>query len=64
MEDLLALSPLMENFKAVQENQVYCTTKNLYQASMELGVITADMRRMLTGHPEEMTYLYQVKDEK
>lgn len=63
MEELLALSPLMENFKAVREKQVYCTTKNLYQASMELGVITADMRRMMTGHAEEMTYLYKVKDE-
>ena len=62
MDDLLELSPLMENFKAVQENRVYCTTKNLYQSSMSLGNITSDIRKMLSGQTEGMTYLYQVKE--
>ncbi len=62
MDDLLELSPLMENFKAVRENRVYCTTKNLYQSSMSLGNITSDIRKMLSGQTEGMTYLYQVKE--
>lgn len=61
MDDLLALSPLMEKFKAVQQGQVYCTTKNLYQASMELGTITSDIHKILSGETEDLTYLYQVK---
>ena len=62
LDDLLAMSPLMENFKAVRENHVYCTTKNLYQSSMSLGNITSDIRKMLSGQTEGMTYLYQVKE--
>ncbi|MCC8029426.1 MAG: ABC transporter substrate-binding protein [Lachnospiraceae bacterium] len=61
MEDFLALSDLLKNFKAVSENHVYCTTKNLYQASMELGTITSDIRNMLCGNTENLTYLYRIE---
>lgn len=61
MDDLLALSPLLENFSAVRNGRVYCTTKNLYQASMELGTITSDIHKMLTNDTENMTYLYRVE---
>lgn len=60
LEDLLEKSSLLEKFRAVQEGNVYCTTKNLYQSSMELGTIISDMHRMLTGG-EDMTYLYQLE---
>ena len=46
---------------AVQEGHVFCTSKNLYQASMELGAITADIRRMLNGETEGFTYLYPLQ---
>ncbi|MCD8045624.1 MAG: ABC transporter substrate-binding protein [Clostridiales bacterium] len=62
MDDFLALSPLLENFKAVSEGHVYCTTKNLYQTSMELGTITSDIRKMLNGETGDMEYLYQVRE--
>lgn len=61
VEDLLAKSPLLENFKAVQEDHVYCTGKNLYQSSMELGTITSDIHNMLMGEDEELTFLYHVQ---
>lgn len=60
MEDFLALSELLENFKAVSEGHVYCTTKNLYQSSMELGTITSDIRNMLRGDTDHLTYLYRL----
>lgn len=60
MEDLLEKSSLLENFRAVQEGHVYCTTKNLYQSSMALGTIISDMHKMLTGE-DGMTYLYQLE---
>lgn len=60
IEDLLGKSSLLEKFQAVQEGKVYCTTKNLYQSSMELGTIISDMHKMLTGG-EGMTYLYQLE---
>ena len=60
MEDLLEKSGLLEKFQAVQEGRVYCTTKNLYQSSMELGTIISDMHKMLTGE-DDMTYLYRLE---
>lgn len=62
MQDLLAKSPLLEKFKAVKEGHVYCTTKNLYQSTMELGTITSDIRKMLTGDDADLTYLYMWSD--
>lgn len=60
IEDLLEKSSLLERFSAVQEGHVYCTTKNLYQSSMELGTIISDMHKMLTGE-DGMTYLYRLE---
>ena len=61
--ELLDKSGLLGNFRAVQEGHVYCTTKNLYQSSMELGVQIRDFHRMLSGGEEELTYLYRLEDE-
>ncbi|MDD7740584.1 MAG: ABC transporter substrate-binding protein [Fusicatenibacter sp.] len=60
VEDLLSKSSLLANFKAVQEGNVYCTTKNLYQSSMELGTIISDIHNMINGKEEELTYIYKL----
>lgn len=60
VEDLLEKSSLMKNFKAVKEGNVYCTTKNLYQSSMELGTMISDIHKMLTGE-EGLTYIYKLE---
>ena len=46
LSDLTGKSPMLEKFKAVQNGNVYCTTKNLYQSTMELGTITSDIHKM------------------
>lgn len=58
VDELIKKSSLLANFKAVREGHVYCTSKNLYQSSMELGEITADLHKMLTGQDDALTYLY------
>ena len=60
VDDLIAKSPLLAKFKAVQDGNVYCTTKNLYQSTMELGTITSDIHGMLTGDENGLTYLYKL----
>lgn len=60
VEELLGKSALLENFKAVQEGNVFGTTKNLYQSSMELGTIMADIHKMLTGK-DGLTYIYKLE---
>lgn len=61
MAELIDKSSLLENFRAVQEGNVYCTTKNLYQSSMELGTMIRDIHEMLDGENDELTYLYQLE---
>lgn len=61
VDELIAKSSLLENFKAVQEGNVFCTTKNIYQSSMELGTIISDIHKMLTGDEDSLTYLYQLE---
>ncbi|SCH57825.1 Periplasmic binding protein [uncultured Clostridium sp.] len=60
VDELLAKSPLLGKFRAVQEGHVYCTMKNLYQSTMELGTITLDIHRMLVGDDGDLTYLYKL----
>ncbi len=59
--ELLDKSSLLENFKAVQEGNVYCTTENLYQSSMELGTMIQDIHKMLSGEDSDLTYLYPLE---
>lgn len=60
-DELLAKNALLGNFKAVRDGNVYCTTKNLYQSTMELGTIIADIHNMLRGGNEGLTYLYKLE---
>ena len=60
VKDLLGKSELLANFKAVKEGHVFCTTKNIYQSSMSLGTITADIHYMLADQTDALTYLYQL----
>ena len=61
VEDLFGKSGLLKNFRAVQEGHVYCTTRDLYQSSMELGTMIADIHGMLNGEEESLTYLYRLE---
>lgn len=61
LEELEKKSGLLKNFKAVQEGNVFCTTKDLYQSSMELGTVISDFYGMLEGGDRELTYLYRLE---
>ena len=60
LDELLAKSPLLKDFKAVESGNVFCTTRDLYQSSMELGTIISDIHSMLTDRTD-MTYLYPLE---
>lgn len=61
VDELLGKSNLLGNFKAVQDGNVFCTTKNLYQSSMELGTIISDIHKMLSGEEDSLTYIYRLE---
>ena len=64
MDEFLAKSPLLADFKAVKEGHVWCTGNNLFQETMGLGNMIQDIHRMLTEEtPDEgqMHYIHQLK---
>ena len=50
IDELLVKSPLLADFKAVQEGNVWCTQQNLFQSTMGLGDMMLDIHAVL---PEE-----------
>ncbi|MFW5633196.1 MAG: ABC transporter substrate-binding protein, partial [Acetivibrio ethanolgignens] len=64
IEELLDKCPSLEDFKAVQEGNVFCTSNDMYQQSMSIGYLIEDIHRMLQGKGEEgMRYLFRLKQE-
>ena len=64
LDELLAKSSLLVNFKAVKEGHVWCTEKNLFQETMGLGDMILDIHNILTGEDadsDKMTYLYRLR---
>lgn len=60
MEELLAKSGLFADFKAVQEGNVWCTGKYLYQATDIVGNLITDINLMLKGENSGMTFIYKL----
>jgi len=58
---LLDKSELLGDFKAVQEGNVWCTGKYLYQATDIVGNLITDLHKMLTGETDGMTFLYPIR---
>ena len=55
--------PLLSEFKAVQNGQVWCTSQSLFQQSMELADLILDMNKVFTEGtpaPEELKFLIHV----
>ena len=64
MDELLAKSPLLADFKAVKEGNVWCTHKNLFQETTGIPQMIADIHTMITGGDEslkELTYMYRLE---
>lgn len=63
ISQLLEKSSLLGDFKAVQNGNVWCTGKNLFQESLGLGDLILDLHAILTAEdPEslELTYLHRL----
>lgn len=64
VEALLERSELMKDFDAVKNGKVFCLTKNLYQESLNMGMLTKDISIMLTkedAKDEEFTFLFRLQ---
>lgn len=62
MEELLDKCEFLEDFKAVQEGNVWCTTNDMYQQSLSIGYLIEDIHAMLLGEGEDnMHYLFRLE---
>lgn len=60
IEELLDKCAVLEDFKAVKEGRVWCTTNDMYQQSMSIGYLIEDIHAMLQGE-EDMRYLFRLR---
>lgn len=63
-DDLLQKCSLLKDFKAVQNQNVWCTTQNVYQKSMSAGSMIEEFHAMLISEDaasEQTDYIYQLE---
>ena len=61
IDSINSLSPLLKNFKAVKENNVWCTGENLYQETTDLGQMILEFNRILSGETDGTGLKYMKK---
>lgn len=64
VSELIKKSPLLADFKAVKENNVWCTRENVYQETTKLGTMIEDFHAILSGsasHDNPTTFLYKLE---
>lgn len=62
--ELIAKNPLLADFKAVKENNVWCTRENVYQETTKLGTMIYDFYAVFSGAASESdppTFLYKLE---
>lgn len=63
IEDILAQSELLSDFKAVKDGNVWCTNQNLYQGADQLGTILRELNILMNAEDEneiELSYFYKL----
>ena len=62
MDELIAKCPLLAQFKAVQQGNVWCTAQSLFQQSMEMPNLILDMNKVFAeGTPDESELKFLTK---
>ena len=57
MEELLEKSPLLAQFRAVRNGNVWCTGKNMYQETTQLGQMIQSFQKIFSGEADNLTEL-------
>lgn len=64
MERFLSLNSLLVNFKAVKNGNVWCTSENMFQETMQLGCMISDFNAIFTNDADKLAkvkYLHKLK---
>ena len=54
VDQLIAKNPLLAEFKSVENGNVWCTDKNMYQQMVETGVIVSNLHTIFTDESAEV----------
>ena len=57
VEELIGKNSLLKDFKAVQNDNVWCTSKNMFQETTQFGLMISDIHRMLTNDDKDLAKL-------
>ncbi len=57
LSELLTKNPLLGEFKAVRDGNVWCTSQNMYQDTTHLGQMIQSFHRIFTGEADAMDEL-------
>lgn len=57
VEELIGKNELLKDFKAVQNNNVWCTSKNMFQETTQFGLMISDIHKMLADEDKSLTEL-------
>ena len=60
LDALLAQSPLMAEFKAVQTGDVWCTEQSMFQRSSAAAGMITDFHRILSGETDALQFLHKL----
>lgn len=61
LKQLLEKNSILQDFAAVANGNVWCTTKNLYQESMSAGGFITDIYSILNDENPQTMYLYRLE---
>ncbi len=62
IDELLAKSQLLADFKAVQSGNVWCTSKNLFQETTGFGLMISEMNQIFTGGvTDDLSFYYKLQ---
>ena len=61
LQEFLDRSPVLEDFKAVREGNVWCTTESMFQQTDKMGTIIQEINAILTGSAENLEYIFRLQ---
>ena len=64
LEDLLSLSPVLADFKAVREGNAWCTTESMFQQTDKMGSIIREMNEIFSGATDgsDLEYIFRLEE--
>ncbi len=63
LDELISKNKLLADFKAVKNEDVWCTSQNLYQETTQLGLMISDIHQMLVSGDDltELNFLFKLQ---